>query len=86
MKTDHLRIRYKAAMGRPVGIDIQSYRVDEWDGIRLLRSFTIEICQKQKAVHHAIESAVERWCELKSDKLPRSGGTITVELNEVQIL
>jgi hypothetical protein len=86
MKTGHLQIRYKAAMGQPVGTDMQSYRIDEWDGIRLLRSFTIEMSRTQKAIRQGTESALERWCELKSEKLPTSGGTITVELNEVQIL
>jgi hypothetical protein len=86
MKTSHLRIRYKAAMGQPMGTDMRSYRIDEWDGIRLLRSFTMKISGTQKAIHQATESAVERWCELKSDKLPMNGGTINVELNEVQIL
>jgi hypothetical protein len=86
MKTSHLQVRYKAAMCQPASTGMQSFRIDEWDGIKLLRSFTIEISRTQKVTCRAFESAVERWCELKSDQLPRNGGTINVELNEVQIL
>jgi hypothetical protein len=86
MESTYLPIRYKAALGQPLGTDMHSYRIDEWYGIKLLRSFTIEVSRAPSTKSKASERAIERWCGLKPDQLPKNGGTISVDLKEVQIL
>ena len=85
MKATNLPIRYKAAQGQPLGNDMHSYLIDEWYGIKLMRSFTVEVSRTPKTTYKASESAIERWCGLKPDQLPKNGGTISVDLKEIQI-
>ena len=79
-------IRYRVRHGQDVPDDMHSYTVEEWNRDILLRTFAVLISQSQKLTHTPAESYIERWFELYSDKLPRDGGQIRIDLNEVQIL
>lgn len=65
---------------------MHSYTVEEWDGIKLLRTFAVLISQSQELTHATAESYIEKWIELYSDKLPTDGGPIEINLDGVQIL
>jgi hypothetical protein len=67
-----------------------SYGVEETKNGNLARTFTAIISCTQRASaggwpEHSDERKVERWCKLKPDKLPPNGGTIRIDLSEVQI-
>jgi hypothetical protein len=77
-------IRYEVVAGQSLGSDKHCYHVEEWDGSKLLRTFTALICLTQKASHRA-ERDIKKWCELHPEKLPRSGGSLEINLDEIQI-
>jgi hypothetical protein len=80
-------LRYKATFQK----DDQGrcfYEVGEW---KLSRRFTAMIPATQKATakgfkDRAAENLIEKWCELFPGKLPKDGGTVDIDLNEVQKL
>jgi len=86
MKFTNPDIRYRVRHGQNVPDDMHSYTVEEWNGNKLMRTVAVLISQSQKLTHAPAESYIERWFELYSDKLPRDGGQIRIDLNEVQIL
>jgi hypothetical protein len=68
--------------------DTCKYRVEDNDQGKLIRAFTATIPCSQRASargwnEHFDERKVERWCELNRHQLPKDGGTIAVDLNEV---
>lgn len=82
------KLRYKATLQENAhgdsGQDSCFYQVEEWDAGKLSRRFMAVIPTTQK-VRRAVENRIERWCELFSGRLPKDGGTVDVNLDEVQI-
>ena len=84
------KLRYKATFQKKVQ-DRCFYQVEERDAERPSRRFTAVISATQKAAakgfkDRAAESLIEKWCELPHGGLPKDGGTVDVDLNEVQKL
>lgn len=70
--------------------DTCNYRIEERNGDKLVRMFTGRVSCSQRAAakgwkEHSDERKVERWCELDSRKLPKDGGTVDINLDEVAI-
>jgi hypothetical protein len=86
MNFSNPNIRYRVSPGQTEPDDMHSYRVEEWDGSDLLRSFLVVITESQRLTHAPAESAIEKWCEGHSDKLTADGNKITIDLNEMRIL
>ena len=85
MTFNNPKIRYRVRHGRNEPNDMHSYKVEEWNGSELLRTFLVLISESQRLTHAPAESDIEKWCELHSDNLPTDGSNIRIDLNEVQI-
>lgn len=84
------KLRYKATFQKEVQYRC-FYQVEEWDAERLSSRFTAVISTTQKAAAKGFkdrpaENLIEKWCELPHDRLPKDGGTVDVDLDEVQKL
>lgn len=84
------KLRYKATFQKEVQ-DRRSYQVEEWDAERPSLRFTIVISATQKMAakgfkNRAAENLIEKWSELHQGTLPKDGGSVDVDLDEVQKL
>jgi hypothetical protein len=90
--------RYEAGFDRKEG-NTCLYRITETVGERIVRTFTgtISAGQQRGALkdtakvrapsgggNNTDERQVERWCELRRDRLPPDGGRVEIDLNEVR--
>jgi DNA-binding NarL/FixJ family response regulator len=80
--------RYEVGFDRKEG-NTRLYRITEHDQEGIVRTFTgtVSASQQRSATKvrgmNTDERQVERWCELKQDRLPPHGGTVKIDLNEV---
>ena len=86
-KFNHGKRRFEAGFDRKEGSTCL-YRITEHEGDRIVRTFTGTVSRQQRAATksrgmNTDERQVERWCELKQDRLPPHGGTVKIDLNEV---
>jgi hypothetical protein len=84
MKFSNPNIRYRIRPGQKELDDLHSFSVEEWDGRELLRTFQVLIAESQRLTHAPAESDIEKWCEFHSDKLRQDGGTVKIDLEEIQ--
>jgi hypothetical protein len=66
----------------PLDPDFRHCRIGERDGERLVRTFTGKVRRCQAARKHAKQDIV-RWCELNPRRLPKNGGTVVLDLDQI---
>jgi hypothetical protein len=57
-------------------------RIEEIDGVRLVRTFTGKVPRSQVAREHAKQDVV-RWCEIHLSRLPKDGGAVILDLDYI---
>jgi hypothetical protein len=63
--------------------DFRHCRVQKLEGEAVVLTFLGKLTRSQ-AVRNGAERDIERWCELNPDKLPSEGGTVLINLDEIQ--
>ena len=81
-------LTYEVTFQKAVGHDC-SYQVKEWNSGKLSRTFTALISKTQQATAKGFtdgsaKKSIAKWCQLYPDRLPKDGGTVDVNLDEVQ--
>ncbi|HYL86527.1 MAG TPA: hypothetical protein VE263_20045 [Candidatus Angelobacter sp.] len=84
------RLRYKVTFQKDEQ-DRCFYQVEESGAGKLSRRFTAVISATQKLAakgfkDKAAENLIAKWCELFPGRLPKDGGAVDVNLDEVQKL
>ena len=80
--------RYEVGFDRKEG-NTCLYRITEHDYEGIVRTFTGTLSARQrraatKGRGNTDERQVERWCELRRDRLPPNGGKVAIDLNEIR--
>ena len=66
----------------PLDFAFRQCRIMERDAARLVRTFTGKVPRSQAARKHAKQDIV-RWCELNPRRLPTTGGTVVLDLDQI---
>jgi hypothetical protein len=80
--------RFEAGFDRKEG-NTCLYRITEFDE-GIVRTFTATISARQQSAalkgggNNTDERQVERWCQIKRDRLPANGGRVAIDLNEIR--
>jgi hypothetical protein len=87
-KFNYRKRRFEAGFDRKEGSTCL-YRITEHEGARIVRTFTGTVSRQQRAATksrgmNTNERQVERWCELRQDRLPPDGGRVEINLKEVR--
>jgi hypothetical protein len=87
-KFNYRKRRFEAGFDRTEG-DVCLYRITEQVDERIVRTFTGTLSARQrraatKGRGNTDERQVERWCELRRDRLPPNGGKVAIDLNEIR--
>jgi len=88
--------KFEAGFDRKEG-NVCLYRITEQEDDRIVRTFTGTVSASQQRValrarmgaltgggNSSDERQVERWCELRQDRLPPDGGRVEIDLDEVR--
>jgi K+/H+ antiporter YhaU regulatory subunit KhtT len=60
------------------------YEVEERDSGQLSRKFTVKLTHTQ-STREKVEQVIARWCKINKEKLPPDGGTVTPDLDNVEV-
>jgi hypothetical protein len=88
-KFNYRKRKFEAGFDRKEG-NTCFYRITECIEEGIVRTFTgtLPASQRRAAAMglgmNADERQVERWCEIKQDRLPPSGGRVAIDLNEIR--
>jgi hypothetical protein len=88
-KFNHGKRRFEAGFDRKEG-NTCLYRITECIDERIVRTFTgtLSASQRRAAAKgrgmNTDERQVERWCQIKRDRLPPNGGRVAIDLNEIR--
>jgi hypothetical protein len=64
--------------------DYRLWDIEEQIDGKVVRTFVGEVSNSQSERPDG-QAAIERWCELRSDKLPSNSGKVRINLNEVSV-